>query len=389
MSAAKTLKETRAGRGLTLNDAAELTGVARSTLERLEAGWSVFMDPEQRLALIRVYGRTALLEATHRAGVAMSSLSSPTVPTDAPRRAGFVQTDPTPNPEEPMLWEKAERLSREELKLLKLPANPFPERNRTLFWWPELRETFNDLTQAVDDASMVALVAPSGSGKSSLLADLRDQLRQDTETVVVDLATTERQRMGAWTVETEMLLSLGVPKARVAASSDRRVKQIAELLAKRAATNARTVVIADDSHDLRLETMKGLRRLRELHPRYFLFSLVLAGQEGLAILLRSEELREVGGRTHLLEVPRLGGRVDGRELPNHGEAWIRWHFEQIGAGDAAARLFTPEGAQEIAAVAEHPLWCRNLAVHCLKLVAPLGRSVDGAVVQRLTRRGAK
>lgn len=356
--------------GLTRASLARAAGIAYGRVVRLEYGEGPVLEPEERASLAAAY--QVDLEEIPTQG------DAPLQVTPGRRKAGFIVEEE----DGLMIWERRARLSRAELKALGLPANPFPERPRGAFWWPEMTQVFEETLDVIEEGGMVALVAPSGAGKSTLLRAVRDRLEQEGEALIVDLASTDRTRVGAWTVETSILDALGIPQGKIHASGDRRVKQLARLLSRRAEGAARTIILCDDFHDITGGVLKTLRRLRELDSRYFLFSCVFAGQEALGMRLRSEELREIGGRTQLLTLPALGGRDDHQESPNYGQAFLEWHLAQIGVEDVA-RYFTPEGAYEIAAMAGHPLWVRNLAIRCLQRVAPLRRPVDLAVVTKV------
>lgn len=284
------------------------------------------------------------------------------------------------------MFDTKEVLTRDELRTLGLPTNPFPERPRTgkIFGWAQLSQLISAAQDALFDNEMVALVGPSGAGKSTVLSELRTQLERDKNTVVVDLAAADKGRLNDWAVEVSMLEALGVGAKGIPSGAERRAKKLLDLLQKRARAQGRTVILCDDFHDASSSVLKVLRRHREADSRLLLFSVVMAGQLPLLSALRSDALMEVGGRTQVLELPALGGRRGNIMLPNSGEAFIRWHFEQIGIADSS-RYFTPEGCAEIATIAEYPLWVRNLAVRALKEIVGKNRPVDPSLLARLRK----
>lgn len=288
------------------------------------------------------------------------------------------------------MFEDRVTLTREEMKKLGLSGDPFPERpyNGKFFWWPGLTAVLEAIEEDLFYSRMIALVGPSGAGKSSLLATVRDNLVDAGDTLIVDLASTDRTRLSDWTVEMAILNALGIPRSKVPSSATDRLTMLVQRMGKSAREGKKLALLCDDFHDVTKTLLKQLRRLREADARTSLFSAVLSGQPHLAEALRSDELREVGGRTQLVEMPRLGGLDHhGKPRPNFGQAFIKWNFEQLGMD--SERFFTPEAAGQIAEIAEHPLWVRNLATRALKELAArgvVGRPVDAGLLAKLVRR---
>lgn len=289
-----------------------------------------------------------------------------------------------PEQETEKMYERKEILTKSELHALGLKGNPFPDRPGSAFIHPLLSQILETCEGAIDESGMVAIVGPSGAGKSTILNLLRDSLDRRQDILTVDLAATDRGRITDWVLEMAILEGLKVAAKGVPAGAERRTRLLVSLLTKRAKSGGRVVVLADDFHDASRDLLRMIRRLREADPRHYLLGVVMAGQEGLGWSLASDDLREVGGRTQVVEMPRLGGvGKDKRPLPNLGGEYLGWHFAQVGAD--MGRFITPEAAAHIADVAEYPLWCRNLAVVALKRVAGTGRPVDVALLGRLAR----
>jgi len=281
-------------------------------------------------------------------------------------------------------------LSKEELKALKLSANPFPGRPHFggQFVWPELSQVMLTADSVVADNGMMSLIGPVGSGKSLLLSQLRDHFSSNPKTLIIDLTATQGSRLDDRVLEITILEALDVPARTISIMTAlRRRKEIVRLLQARAKLRSRTVILGDDMHDATFPFLKALRKLRESDPQFYLFSLILAGQPALGGALRGNELDEVGGRMDAnVSMPLLAG-VNPQtkvQVPNMGLPFLEWHYNSIQA-DVSAH-FTPEGAAALADVAQMPLWTKNLAMRALQLVAKVNRPLDPAMLAKLMGR---
>jgi type II secretory pathway predicted ATPase ExeA len=371
-----TLRDARKAKELTLAQLGEQVGLTTQQLSRIETHHPsrVQLCAEKRLRLLELYGvgPEELAHCPEVKGKRTPVKLSPAIETEKP------------------MFEDRVTLTKDEMKRLNLVGDPFPERphHGKFFWWPALSNTLEKIEEDLFYSRMVALVGPSGAGKSSVLAQVRENLEEAGDTIIVDLASTDRSRLTDWTVEMAILKALGQSRGKVPSSATDRLELLIRLLSKSAREGKKLALLCDDFHDVNNVLLKQLRRLREADARNALFGAVLSGQPHLASALRSEELREVGGRTQLVEMPRMGGLDhQGKPLPNVGLAYIKWSYEQLGM--EAERHFSPEAAHLIAEIAEHPLWVRNLATRALKELASRGvggRPVDPGLLHKLVRR---
>ena len=146
---------------------------------------------------------------------------------------------------------------------------------------------------AAADQAMVAIVGPRGGGKThAVLHTLRD-----TGAKVVRVQRLDRERAHMGDVVTALVEQLS--DERVRHSGEARAGQVCRVLGQE---RRPVVLFVDDMHVLHYQTLKGLKRLRELEwgsRRAPMLGIVLAGQRD-----RTASVPEVGLRTSTMT---LGG----------------------------------------------------------------------------------
>ena len=150
---------------------------------------------------------------------------------------------------------------------------------------------------AATDQAMVAIIGPRGGGKThAVLHELR---RTGAKVVRVQRLDRERAHMGD--VVTALVEQLS--DERVRHSGQARAGQVCRVLGQE---RRPVVLLVDDMHELHYQTLKGLKRLRELEwgsRRAPLLGIVLAGQRD-----RTASVPEVGLRTSVLALGGLSAR---------------------------------------------------------------------------------
>lgn len=142
---------------------------------------------------------------------------------------------------------------------------------------------------AVESQSFVAVLGPRGAGKTRAL---RAALAAHAGVRVVEPLRLTRERLHMGDVETALVRELSDEPPR--RSGEARSHQVRRVLGA-ASREARIVLVLDDAHVLHPNTLRALKRLRELEwmARSPLLGVVLIGQ------------RDVGAR-----VPEVGLRSD-------------------------------------------------------------------------------
>ena len=152
-------------------------------------------------------------------------------------------------------------------------------------------ETLSALERTVGDRMSAALIAPAGTGKTSLLRALVDRLPQARYRVhyvkVTHLSKRDMCR--------ELACAVGAAPAGIYPTLVRRLQDHFVSLSE--TDGLRPVLILDEAHDLRPDVLAMLRILTnfEMDSR-LVVSIVLTGQPALKTLLRRDDLEDVARR---------------------------------------------------------------------------------------------
>lgn len=178
---------------------------------------------------------------------------------------------------------------------------------------------------------MLAVVAESGGGKSTLRQDLIDWINTTGERVTVIepyvIGMEDSQRKG------KALMAADITGAVIRAVSpgtslrqvlQDRAAQMHSILKASAQVGQRHVLIVEEAHALAIPTLKHLKRFYELQDGFKkLLSIILIGQTELEKKLseHNPEVREVVQRCEMVKLP---------PLDNHVEAYLRHKLERAG-----------------------------------------------------------
>lgn len=178
------------------------------------------------------------------------------------------------------------------------------------FTIPELDEAIEAVLRTLDARMSCAIIAPAGTGKTSVLRAVVDQLpdaRYSTHYVkVTGLSKRDMCR--------EIAYAAGVPPAGSFPSLVRNLQ--GRFTEDVDSGGLRPVLILDEAHDLRLETLAMIRLLTnfDMDSRLVL-SVVLAGQPPLREMLRRDELEDVTRRlSHCATLRALSRDETGRYI---------------------------------------------------------------------------
>ncbi len=150
------------------------------------------------------------------------------------------------------------------------------------------------VSAAADAQSMVRIVGPRGAGKS---LTVRHQLESRPGLRVVEPLRLDRERLHLGDIQHAIVRDLSDERPRM--SGEARSGQVQRILGTLAGRPP--VLLIDDAHVLRVPTVKGLKRLRELgyRGRTALIGVVLVGQADPAastpeVALRSDRFAFAG-----------------------------------------------------------------------------------------------
>lgn len=184
--------------------------------------------------------------------------------------------------------------------------------NDERFALKEYDDALDAMLETIEQRMSCALIAPAGTGKTSLLRAITDRLpdaRYRTHYVkVTGLSKRDMCR--------EIAAAVGLAPV---GSYPALVRKLQERFVETADTQGlRPVLILDEAHDLRVEVLAMLRVLTnfDMDSRLVL-SIVLAGQPKLRDLLRREELDDVAKRFAHYATLRTLSRDETRSYLEH------------------------------------------------------------------------
>jgi len=179
---------------------------------------------------------------------------------------------------------------------------------------PHVEETIEALYQTVLQRESLALIAPPGTGKTVAVRALKDRLPEARFAVhyvkVTDLSRRDMCR--------EIAFAIGAPPAGSFPVLVRAVQERLERPAQEVAEGRRPVLILDDVHEMRAETLGLLKVLTNFDmDSRLVVSLVLVGHPLLRRTLQREELEDVARRiSHYADI-RLLSREETRRYVEH------------------------------------------------------------------------
>ena len=180
------------------------------------------------------------------------------------------------------------------------------------FRLPWMEEAVQSLLATVQDRQSAALIAPAGTGKSTILRALCSQL-PDARFRLTYLKVTS---LGRRDMCREISYALGCQASGTLPLLHRRIQE--HFLQLTDQQSLRPVLIIDESHELKADVLGMLKLLTnfEMDSR-LVVSLVLCGQTPLKTLLRRDELQDITMRLMHYATLRPLSRAESRQYIEH------------------------------------------------------------------------
>ncbi len=193
-------------------------------------------------------------------------------------------------------------------------ALPFTQEIPANKMWrqPGLDELVDDLEASVSARMSVAVIAPSGTGKTTLLRRLVERL-PDTRYQVADIKVTSVSNRDFYR---GLARALAVEPTGTWPALLEKLQTHAQSLA---ATEARRlVVIIDEAQDMRPEVLSTLRVLTNFNlDSELLISIILVGDSGLDTLLHRPDMEALRSRLSRVIRVRLLSRTETKAYIDH------------------------------------------------------------------------
>lgn len=251
--------------------------------------------------------------------------------------------------EDPFMLLRKYTINREARAHFKIARDPFTDEmacEADVFVSDDIRYVRSAMRQTAKHGGMLAVVAESGGGKSTLRQDLAEWINTSGEPItviepyVIGMAANERDGRPLRSTDiTGSVIRAVAPGATLRANHGDRAAQMHNALRSSAQIGRKHVLIIEEAHALAVPTLKHLKRFYELQDGFKkLLAIILVGQTELDGKLseKNPEVREVVQRCEVVHLPAID---------NHVEAYLRHKLKRVDMEYDA--LFASDVADEI------------------------------------------
>jgi type II secretory pathway predicted ATPase ExeA len=174
-------------------------------------------------------------------------------------------------------------------------------RNVGYFETEHHKQIFKELKMAIRQGKLIAVAGIVGSGKTTTLRKIRENLASEKEIIVAKSLSVEKARVTLSTLIMALFYDLSTEKdLKIPTQAEKKERKLQELIKKRKKPVA---LFIDEAHDLHGNTLIGLKRLIEMvQDCGGTLSVVLAGHPKLKNDLRKAALEEIGSRTTVFDL---------------------------------------------------------------------------------------
>lgn len=293
------------------------------------------------------------------------------------------------NQEESMLLRKQTLYpaARKHFGLFRDPFQDDIQSHEDMYVSPDIRYIREAMFQTSKHGGLLAVVAESGAGKTTLMRDLEDRIVRENQPILLIkpyvLAMEDNDQKGKTLKAThiaEALMAAVAPLEKPKSSPEARFSQLHKALRESHTAGYRHCLVIDEAHSLPIPTIKHLKRFFELELGFKkLLSIILIGQPELKAKLseRNQDVREVVQRCEMVELAPLdGGRLD---------EYLKFKFDRL--GKPIGEVIDPSGIDALRAKLTitstrrdrpetvsllYPLAVGNLLTACMNLAAEIG-----------------
>ena len=253
---------------------------------------------------------------------------------NAARSVSPSKTATESNQEESMLLRKQALYpaTRKHFGLFRDPFADDIQSHEDMYVSPDIRYVREGMFQTAKHGGLLAVVAESGAGKTTLMRDLEDRIIRENQPILLIkpyvLGMEDNDQRGKTLKAThiaEAIMAAVAPLDKPKSSPEARFAQLHKALKESHAAGYRHCLVIDEAHSLPIPTIKHLKRFFELELGFKkLLSIILIGQPELKVKLseRNQDVREVVQRCEMVELAPLdGGRLD---------EYLKFKFDRLG-----------------------------------------------------------
>ncbi|WP_341749279.1 AAA family ATPase [Candidatus Tisiphia endosymbiont of Sialis lutaria] len=164
-----------------------------------------------------------------------------------------------------------------------------------------IKQNIKNIKAAIHAGGIVALTGMVGTGKTTLIWKIQQQLLEERQVVVCRSLATDKRRVNIAMLYTALFFDLAKDKNFKAPNqSEQRERKLLELVKKQ---DKPIALFIDEAHDLNSQTLISLKRLIELiYGSGGNLTVVLAGHPKLSNDLKRPSMEEIGARSQLFHL---------------------------------------------------------------------------------------
>jgi type II secretory pathway predicted ATPase ExeA len=225
------------------------------------------------------------------------------------------------------------QLDRETLALFGLRSDPFIndiETDDDVLVTPGYKQIEQALTDTVEQRGFLALIGPSGAGKTTLWDGVESAMIGRDDVVICKPQIMSKEKLSPEHLSRALIYGLCGDDTRVKQDAEDRGRQLSQALAaiRTSGRDRKAVLYIDDAHFANTAVLRQLKSFYEQKiGRYRLLAIVLVGLESLKNKLG--HFAEVGNRIRVVEVP-----------PVPVEAYVQHKLQRVGS--SIDKMFEPD-----------------------------------------------
>ncbi len=152
---------------------------------------------------------------------------------------------------------------------------------------------------AIRSGGLIAITGVIGSGKTTLMRKLQEEIRQEGKATISKSLSTEKRRVSINTLYTALFIDLAVEKDyKIPTQPEKRERELQKLIK---AQKKPVVLFIDEAHELHGKTLISLKRLIEVvEDGNGTLAVVIIGHPALANDLKKPTMEEIGARAQVM-----------------------------------------------------------------------------------------